>query len=248
VLALYRLNAEVFEGDIHRLRAGTVLQVPTLDQMTAIPAQRAREELQTLSHSVLPMPRRSRDELRLSQGGRGGSTATQGSGGSGTAANPAEQAVAINAAMSEVQTRIKQLESIVASLNSLIAAREQQVAKVQAEIAAMGVPVSDTSLDRPAAPAEAPADPAPSSDQASDSGLSLGAANASLMRATVREETALQTALSAEENSVPTWVKILAGVAAASLLLAVVLPFFYMRRRRGAAEDDAAEDDDDTLL
>jgi FimV-like protein len=36
LLALYRLNIEAFDGSIHRLRAKTVLKVPTLEAMKAV--------------------------------------------------------------------------------------------------------------------------------------------------------------------------------------------------------------------
>jgi len=225
LLALYRLNVRAFDGNIHRLPAGTVLQVPTVDQMTAIPAARAREELRSFKDGG-GVVANHRDQLRLSQGGKGGSKADEGvsGGASGGASAPEGEVkrVAINAAMAEVQSRIKQLESIVASLNVLVSARESQVAKVQAEIAAMGGVV---------------AEPAVSNSES---------ASATLLRSSTREEAALQAALAAEEVTVPAWVKILAGVAAMSLGLAVFLPFVLMRRRAAAA--GLVSDDEDEQL
>jgi Tfp pilus assembly protein FimV len=89
-----------------------------------------------LAYSVGDLPTAQGDQLRLSHWGQGQSAATEGSGGVAQRPDPAVQGVAINTAMSEVQARIQQLESIVASLNALIAAREQQVANAQAAIAA----------------------------------------------------------------------------------------------------------------
>jgi len=261
LLALYRLNVRAFDGNIHRLPAGTVLQVPTVDQMTAIPAARAREELRSFKDGG-GVVANHRDQLRLSQGGKGGSKADEGvsGGASGGASAPEGEVkrVAINAAMAEVQSRIKQLESIVASLNVLVSARESQVAKVQAEIAAMGGVVAEPAVSNSESgsapiseshPSEPPVEENVLSElpaKPSAAGVSLGSASATLLRSSTREEAALQAALAAEEVTVPAWVKILAGVAAMSLGLAVFLPFVLMRRRAAAA--GLVSDDEDEQL
>jgi pilus assembly protein FimV len=149
VMALYELNPQGFDGSVHRLREGAVLQVPDAARIRAVSDAGARAALRTHALPVQAIAQGAGttpgggDRLTLAGGGTGKAA------GRGSAGNGADE-LARRTAMAEAESRIRELESILDRLRRLIELRETEMAAMRAEIAGLQAPagapsrVSDT--------------------------------------------------------------------------------------------------------
>jgi pilus assembly protein FimV len=137
VMALYRANERAFGGSVHRLAPGAVLRVPDGAAMREVDPRAARAALRAQPFIPASPPAEGgsgQDRLVLAGGGTGRATSERGGGGRASAATAA---IAHDVAMSEANSRIRELEAIVASLRKLLALREQQIAAAQDELATL---------------------------------------------------------------------------------------------------------------
>ena len=155
-MALYRRNLDRFQGSVHRVRAGTVLELPDAEGWKVVSATEALAELRTqpMPVAVARAPAQAVDRLVLAGGsGRGESTA----------ANTPARAVAHQAAMDEATSRIKELEAIVEKMKRLVEASDARVKTLQSEVeraqaatATAPVPATPAAPARPPEPIAAP--------------------------------------------------------------------------------------------
>jgi pilus assembly protein FimV len=219
VMALYRLNESAFGGSVHRLPEGAVLQVPDAVRMREIDAPSAARALRAQPFvAARSAPADARDRLRLAGGGTGRATSTHGGRGSGGATD----AVALEAAMSEARSRVRDLESIVADLRKLLDLRESQIVAAQAELSSLrgGARAGDAN------PAPVLAGP-------------IGAATATLIRTPPADAlpapTVAATPAAASELPID---PLVAGGALGALVLAGGLVWRRRRQARASAEPD----------
>jgi len=221
VMALYRNNQRAFSGNVHSLPEGAVLILPDPDQMRAVRPEQARRALRAQrpdpSRALVTVP--AGDRLQLSEGGRGGSKELNGA---GTAA-ARQRSIAFEAAMSEAQSRIAQLQANVAGLTKLIEAKNLQMAQLEAQLRASG-----------AAAAQQAAAGAPGAI------IPVGAATATMVDAPTRATPAAPLiAPEPEESGMMPGIEVIVAVVFVVLLIGLLV-FWVVRRRRMARE---AEDD-----
>ncbi|MCX7231318.1 MAG: hypothetical protein NTW15_20340 [Burkholderiales bacterium] len=198
VMALYRLNERAFTGSVHRLPEGAVLQVPDAIRMREVDVRSARTALRSQPMAAAQPERgAARDRLTLSGGGAGRSNSKHG----GRGSNAATDAIAHEAAMSEANSRVRELEGIVAALRALVAAREKQIASIQAELTAL----QSAPRGSVAAAAQKLAGP-------------IGAASATLVRAPAMDPPLSPIAASAPPDD-PVNVPLMVGGAVAVMVL-----------------------------
>ena len=226
VMALYRANERAFGGSVHRLAPGAVLRVPDGAAMREVDPRAARAALRAQPFIPAAPPAEGgsgQDRLVLAGGGSGRATSERGGGGRASAATAA---VAHDVAMSEANSRIRELEAIVANLRKLLALREQQIAAAQDELATLR---AGTRQSGAVAETERPAP--------------LGAATATLVRLPAKEGAApaptvagspaqdtAEGALLERLLSLPVLGAVVAALALAGGLL-------WRRRRRRAAQE-----------
>jgi Tfp pilus assembly protein FimV len=165
-MALYRVNTARFQGSVHRLPAGVVLNVPDASAWRELSPAKAVAALRGAAPAA-GVPQAGGDRLVLG-GGSGRARGADGDGGTGRATG----AVAHEAAMAEAQSRIRELESIVEKLRRLLEATDAKLAAMQGELdaarrpagvapAVVAAPAASVSSGVPATPPPAPraADP-----------------------------------------------------------------------------------------
>jgi pilus assembly protein FimV len=146
MVAIYQTNPNAFGGNINLLRAGSELRMPSSDDVSAVSASAAADEVarqyKMWRESAAAAPDGAADGGRLRL-----VTPEQGSAAPSTATQPAPTA----AADAELQTRVQQLEADLAEARRLLEVRNAELATLQggtAPAAAPEVPVEG------AAPAE----------------------------------------------------------------------------------------------
>ena len=216
VMALYRANERAFRGSVHRLPEGAVLQVPDAAAMREVDPRSARAALR--AQPFEPAGTRAagpvRDRLLLAGGGTGRATSPHGGRGTGAAVD----AIAHETAMSEANSRVRELESIVAGLRKLIDVREQQIAAARTELAAL------RGAGRPDAGSAAPERPAP-----------IGAASATLVRVQAGDARPARSAVEAPQSeSLLDRLLEPQVVAAVVAVLALVGALLWRRRRQAS--------------
>ena len=151
MVSIYRGNPGAFEGDMNRLRAGSVLRIPAGDEVAAVSPSEARDEV-----------RRSVGSYAASSGSSGAgrlrlvppseSAATAGSG----ADNSAE--------VSQLQGRVRDLEGQLTESKRMLELRNSELADLQAKLAASQQQARTAQATPTPAPVETPAvtpEPAP---------------------------------------------------------------------------------------
>jgi pilus assembly protein FimV len=136
MVSIYRGNTQAFEGDMNRLRAGSVLRIPSSSEIAAVSPSEASDEVRRMAGSWAASAGSSSGRLRLVPPSDSAATA-----GSGTD-NSAEVA--------ELQGRVRDLEGQLTESKRMLELRNTELADLQAKLAA--------SQQRPVpAPVETPA-------------------------------------------------------------------------------------------
>ncbi len=147
MVSIYRGNAAAFEGDMNRLRAGSVLRIPSGEEIAAVSPSEASGEVRRLAGSwAAPGGESGAGRLRLvppSDGSVDG------------AANSAE--------VSRLQGRVQELEGQLTESRRLLELRNTELADLQAKLAAsQQQPAAQTPVEAPApAPTQQPEAAAP---------------------------------------------------------------------------------------
>ena len=154
MVSIYRANSGAFEGDMNRLRAGSVLRIPSSDEIAAVsPAEASGEVRRNVGSYVAAGAAAGAGRLRLVPPSEGASA------GSG-ADNSAE--------VSELQGRVRDLEGQLTESKRMLELRNTELADLQAKLAASQAPAAtppaQTPVETPAAQPEA-ATPTPEAAQ-----------------------------------------------------------------------------------
>jgi pilus assembly protein FimV len=150
MVSIYRGNAGAFEGDMNRLRAGSVLRIPAGDEVAAVSPTEARDEIRRNVGSYAASSGSSNaGRLRLVPPSE--SAASPGSGSD----NSAE--------VSQLQGRVRDLEGQLTESKRMLELRNTELADLQAKLAASQQRAAAQQAPTPA-PVETPAatpEPAP---------------------------------------------------------------------------------------
>jgi pilus assembly protein FimV len=123
MVSIYRGNSGAFEGDMNRLRAGSVLRIPSGDEVAAV------------------SPSEARDEIRRSVGSYAAPSASSGAGRlrlvppSEAAASPGS-GTDNSAEVSQLQGRVRDLEGQLNESKRMLELRNTELADLQAKLAA----------------------------------------------------------------------------------------------------------------
>jgi pilus assembly protein FimV len=153
MVSIYRNNPSAFEGDMNRLRAGSVLRVPSGDEVAQVSPSEASGEVRR-------------------QVGSGSGASGQGSSGRLRLVPPSESGAssgtnaAVSAENSNLRDRVKDLEGQLNESKRMLELRNTELADLQAKLAASqqaGKPQQSTPAQPPVAqtPAEPEATPTP---------------------------------------------------------------------------------------
>ena len=146
MVSIYRANSGAFEGDMNRLRAGSVLRIPGSDEIAAIsPAEASGEVRRNVGSYVGANAAAGAGRLRLVPPSEPGASA--GSGGD----NSAE--------VSQLEGRVRDLEGQLTESKRMLELRNTELADLQAKLAASqapsATPPAQTPVETPAAQPEA---------------------------------------------------------------------------------------------
>ncbi|HEV7609926.1 MAG TPA: FimV/HubP family polar landmark protein [Steroidobacteraceae bacterium] len=232
MVAIYRGNAGAFEGDMNRLRAGSVLRIPGSDEIAAV------------------SPTEASGEVRRLAGGYSASSGTSGGGRlrlvppSDSASNPGASA-ANSGQVDELQNRVRELEGQLNESKRMLELRNTELADLQAKLAASQQPPVAAQPAPTQTPVEQPAQPATA---APETATPEAAAPTQEPAPTPAETPAAQTpaeqtpAATTSETEEPSLVdKLIANwylVAGALLALILVVLFAKSRGKRKSAEFD----------
>ncbi len=123
MVSIYRGNAAAFEGDMNRLRAGSVLRIPSGDEVAAVSPSDARDEVRrNVGSYAASSGASSSGHLRLVAPSDTGASAGSG------AANSAE--------VSQLQGRVHELEGQLTESKRMLELRNTELADLQAKLAA----------------------------------------------------------------------------------------------------------------
>lgn len=220
VIALYQANEPAFAGSVHRLPEGAVLTVPEAARMREWTPERARAALRAPPHGAAVLASadgRGGDRLRIEPGGTGRGTSAH----AGRGAGDAPDGIARAAALSELRSRQRDLESNVAELRRLLALRDAQIDAARRELDALAAGARGGPAAEPARATQP-----------------LGAASATLVRAPAAPQGPVAAAPAAPPPTAAWPIDPLAaaGVVAA---LALVAGLLWRRRRTSTAGLDA---------
>jgi len=150
MVSLYRNNANAFEGDMNRLRAGSVLRVPSGDEIAAVsPSEASGEVRRQVGSYAASAGQSGSGRLRLVPPSEAGATA------GASSANSAET--------QNLRDRVHDLEGQLNESKRMLELRNTELADLQAKLAA-----SQQSAAQPApAPVQPQAQPAQPEPQAS---------------------------------------------------------------------------------
>ena len=160
MVSIYRGNAGAFEGDMNRLRAGSVLRIPASDEVAAVSPTEARDEIRRNVGSYAAGSGSSNaGRLRLVPPSESAASAGSGSD------NSAE--------VSQLQGRVRELEGQLTESKRMLELRNTELADLQAKLAASqqapaAQPASPAPVETPAATPEpeAAATPEPATPEA----------------------------------------------------------------------------------
>ena len=175
MVSIYQNNPQAFDNNINVLRAGSTLRIPDASQIRAISAAEASAEVARQydawrSGSSAAGAAAEAGRLRLvtpEQGTEAPSTATSPA---PTTSQPATAAAATSAAgSSELESRVRQLESELAEAKRLLEVRNAELATLQAGTPApVEAPVPGAETAAPAATTATPAEAAPTAPVAAE--------------------------------------------------------------------------------
>jgi pilus assembly protein FimV len=217
MIALFRSNAEAFEGNINQLHAGAILRVPSSDEIAGISADEASSEV-------------SRQNAAWRAAG-GGAEA-----GRLKLVTPSEgeaEAAAAAESSGQVESQIESLEQDIAEQRRLLELRNQELADLQRKLADAR---AEESAVPPATPEPVPAEPAepggetavaPEDDVAAP--VAPAPVEAKPQPAKPRPTPQADTGPSFLETLADNWTIL---IGAAALLLLGMLGFNFYRRRR----------------
>jgi pilus assembly protein FimV len=217
MIALFRSNAEAFEGNINQLHAGAILRVPSSDEIAGISADEASGEV-------------SRQNAAWRAAG-GGAEA-----GRLKLVTPSEgeaEAAAAAESSGQVESQIESLEQDIAEQRRLLELRNQELADLQRKLADAR---AEESAVPPATPEPVPAEPAepggetavaPEDDVAAP--VAPAPVEAKPQPAKPRPAPQADTGPSFLETLADNWTIL---IGAAALLLLGMLGFNFYRRRR----------------
>jgi pilus assembly protein FimV len=142
MVSIYRGNPGAFEGDMNRLRAGSVLRIPSGDEVAAVSPSEASGEVRRLAGAWAASSGASGSgRLRLVP-------PSEASSGAGTSADAAE--------MGNLRDRVRDLEGQLNESKRMLELRNTELANLQAKLAA-----SQQSQPTPQAVTPAPVEPTP---------------------------------------------------------------------------------------
>ncbi|HUQ12425.1 MAG TPA: FimV/HubP family polar landmark protein [Steroidobacteraceae bacterium] len=145
MVSIYRGNAGAFEGDMNRLRAGSVLRIPSGEEIAAVSPSEANSEVRRLAGSWASSSGESgAGRLRLVAPTDGASAGS--AGGS-------------SAEVDRLQSRVRELEDQVTESKRLLELRNTELADLQAKLAASQQPAQAAA--QPPAPTPQVEAPAP---------------------------------------------------------------------------------------
>jgi pilus assembly protein FimV len=175
MVSIYQNNPQAFDNNINVLRAGSTLRIPDASQIRAISAAEASAEVARQydawrSGSSAAGAAAEAGRLRLvtpEQGTAAPSTATSAA---PTTSQPATAAAATSAAgSSELESRVRQLESELAEAKRLLEVRNAELATLQGGTPApVEAPVPGAETAAPAATTATPAEAAPTAPVAAE--------------------------------------------------------------------------------
>ena len=153
MVSIYRGNAGAFEGDMNRLRAGSVLRLPSSEEIAAISPSEASGEVRRLAGGWSASSGESgAGRLRLVPPSDGS--------GEGSSANSAE--------VGRLQGRVRELEDQLTESKRLLELRNTELADLQAKLAAsQQQPAAETPVEAPAAATPQPEAAAPTTPEPS---------------------------------------------------------------------------------
>ncbi|MEO8018481.1 MAG: FimV/HubP family polar landmark protein [Pseudomonadota bacterium] len=226
MVSIYRGNAGAFEGDMNRLRAGSVLRIPGSDEIAAV------------------SPTEASGEVRRLAGGYSPSSGTSG-GGRLRLVPPSDSASSPGTSNSnsgqvdELQNRVRELEGQLTESKRMLELRNSELADLQAKLAASQQPVAaqpqpaptQTPVEQPAAQPE-PAAPVVTPEAAAPT--QEPAPTETPAAQTPVEATSETAEPSLVDKLIANWYLVLGAVVA----LILVLLFVKSRGRRKAAEFD----------
>jgi pilus assembly protein FimV len=142
MVSIYRANSGAFEGDMNRLRAGSVLRIPGSDEIAAVsPAEASGEVRRNVGSYTGASAAAGSGRLRLVPPSEG---ATAGSG----ADNSAE--------VSQLQGRVRDLEGQLTESKRMLELRNTELADLQAKLAASQAPAATPAPTQAEPPATQP--------------------------------------------------------------------------------------------
>ena len=129
MVSIYRANSGAFEGDMNRLRAGSVLRIPGSDEIAAVsPAEASGEVRRSVGSFAAASAASGAGRLRLVPPSEAGASA-----GSGTD-NSAE--------VTQLQGRVHDLEGQLTESKRMLELRNTELADLQAKLAASQTPAT----------------------------------------------------------------------------------------------------------
>ena len=129
MVAIYRGNSGAFEGDMNRLRAGSVLRIPSGEEVAAVSPSEASGEVRRLA-------------------GAWAASGGTSSGGRLRLVPPSDSAASVgssagnSAAVDELQNRVRELEGQLTESKRMLELRNTELADLQAKLAASQQPVA----------------------------------------------------------------------------------------------------------
>jgi len=233
MVSIYRGNSAAFEGDMNRLKAGSVLRIPSGSEIAAVSPAEASDEIRQMAGSWAAAAGSGAGRLRLVPPSDSAASA-----GSGTD-NSAE--------VSQLQSRVRDLEGQLNESKRMLELRNTELADLQAKLAASQQAPVTGAAETPAAAPEQPA-PTPVPETTESEAAAPQAVEPAPAPAAAPADTApkkpkrAKPAPAADETTEPSfldsllgyWPVLLGGLA----LLAVGLVFAKSRGKRKTAEFD----------
>jgi pilus assembly protein FimV len=236
MVSIYRGNSGAFEGDMNRLKAGSVLRIPSGEEIAAVSPAEARGEVSRLAGSwAASNGEAGTGRLRLVPPSDSATSPGASSGNAGE--------------VDALQSRVHELEGQLTESKRLLELRNTELADLQAKLAASQQPVAaqpapvqtpaQTPVEQPLPQPEA-ATPAPETATPPAATAEPAPTPAETPAAEPAKPAASETATPAEEEG-PSLVDTLLGywwVLAAGLVLVFGLLFVKSRSKRKNAEFD----------
>ncbi|MEO8063788.1 MAG: FimV/HubP family polar landmark protein [Pseudomonadota bacterium] len=228
MVSIYRANSGAFEGDMNRLRAGSVLRIPGSDEIAAVsPSEASGEVRRNVGSYVASGAAAGAGRLRLVPPSEGASA------GSG-ADNSAE--------VSQLEGRVRDLEGQLTESKRMLELRNTELADLQAKLAASQAPSATPPAQTPAeTPALQPEAAAPTPEAATPEAAApteQPAATPEPAAQTPAETTPAETTETADGESIVDKLMSYWWVLAALIALVIGVLVVKSRGNRKSAEFD----------